>query len=145
MISICRSSILIWRLNSLLLILLCLPCAALAQEVPVFRPLAEHTAQERFFGADHPAQTRIAEIDLNRDGLNELILSLPDGAYRIYAAPPRGDLVPLGSIPPSKGLIVADQTDFGVRRLIVSGSATNDYLKRAYRWNPQEGRYLPVE
>ncbi len=145
MISICRSSILIWPLKFSALILLCFPCAALAQEVPVFKPLAGHPAQALIPGLDGLTKTRIAEADLNRDGLNELILSLPDGTYRIYATPPRGAPIRIADIAPGKGFVIMDQTDFGVRRLIVSGSETNDYLKRAYRWNPQEQRYQPAE
>lgn len=148
MISICPSSTLIWRLKFLAILLIGTASPAFAQETLAYKPLERHAGQERFMALleiTSASGWRIAESDLNNDGLPEIFLLSPDHMQHIYAVPRRKEPVLLAELPISKGLIVSDETDYGVRRLIVSGSETNDYLRRSYRWNPQEQRYQSAE
>lgn len=160
MTSPCRSSILtsqprrrFFRPQAALAALSCLLCgAAHAQEAPVFRPL-EHHAQAgaiiRHLNDSGLSVTSgaagIADADLNGDGLPEALVRLSGGDIHIFALPPRRGVVPLGVIRRPNAVQIAGQSDFGVRRLIASGSALNDFTRRTYRWNPQERRYLPAE
>lgn len=148
MISICRSSILIWRLKLLALALLAAPGTGWAQEPVFFRPFAEHPARDAimrlltFAGAPPaPASLQIADTDLNNDGLSEALVKFPDGRIRIFALPPRGTPVTLGELAPATGTQILDAHDYGVRRIVAAGRPGNDFARRTYRWNPHAQHY----
>lgn len=152
MISICRSSILISRLSCLCCLVFFAAAPARAQEPLIFKPLSQHDKQAAitaYLGFDgtaiDPDKLEIADIDLNGDGLSEALIRQADGTIRILALPPRSAIVPLGTLRKSRGVSVSDAHDFGVRRLITRGSATNDFTQSTYAWNPRAQRYAPSD
>jgi len=148
MISICRSSILIWPLKFFALVFLAAP--ALAQEPVFFKPLENHPARATImrpleFAGNAPAVSalQIADIDLNNDGLTEALVKFPDGRIRLFALPPRRAAVMLGEIAPATGIQILDTHDYGVRRILTAGRPGNDFARQTYRWNPYDQRYEP--
>lgn len=121
---------------------------ALAQQPVLFKPLSQHSASAtiiRFLNfsgtAPSTSDIQIADADLNGDGLGEALLQYPDGTIHILALPPRRPLVTLGKLPASTGIQISDAQDFGVRQIVMTGSAFNDYARTRYRWNPYAQRY----
>lgn len=151
MISICRSSILIWPLKFFPIIIGLLTVPAVAQEPLLFKPLARHEQHEAitrlltFDGRPLPAPLSIADIDLNDDGLPEALLRLPDRSVQVFAFPPRRAALNIGMIAPHRALSVQDRDDYGVRRLKGLGTADNDYAGIVYRWDPWARRYKAGE
>ncbi len=149
MISICRSSILIWQLKFLTVVFLLLAALpAQAQEPLFFQPLSGHARESAvtrylgFGGGMPPASAlRIADADLNGDGIMESLILFPDDRLRILAFTPRRPVTLLGTLEKATGLQILDQTDYGVRRLSFSGTPNNDFAKGTYAWNPWRQRY----
>lgn len=146
MISICRSSTLIWPLKFIALLFLVAP--AWAQEPVFFKPLSEHPARAAImrplaFTGNAPAASalQIAEADLNNDGIAEALVRFPDRSIRLYALPPRRTVVDLGQLDPATGIQILDAHDYGVRRIVATGAPNNDFARRTYRWNPHAQRY----
>lgn len=122
---------------------------ALAQEPVFFKPLTDHPARDiimrplEFAGnAPRPSSLQIAEADLNNDGLAEALVKFPDGQIRLLALPPpRRAPVTLGILAPATGIQILDTQDYGVRQIVATGSPTNDFARRLYRWNPYNQQY----
>jgi hypothetical protein len=152
MISICRSSTLIWQLKLIPILLAILWTAPAAGQQPVlFRHLSTHpsaTLIMRYlnFSRDvhgHDA-VQVADIDLNGDGLDEIIVKFIDGSLEVIALPAKGPIRTLGKILASTGIQISDTHDFGVRRIVTTGSPTSDYSRTTYQWNPYHQQYEPA-
>ncbi|MCC6598172.1 MAG: hypothetical protein IT559_05240 [Alphaproteobacteria bacterium] len=89
---------------------------------------------------------RIAQADLNRDGIGEYILHSKDCdtsklkcLYYILAQTPRG-IISLGTIP-GKELLLGDGFSYGVRDIIAFENKLNDYEQTLYVWRPEKSSY----
>ncbi len=128
-----------------------LPHNAFAQEYLKFKePETRKTAHIIQQLGDNLSQNAlapylIATTDLNDDSIDEYLLkskscndntACPHTIIAIKNDKP----ITLLTIDASL-IIVSDQQDYGVRRLIISENGTNDFQKSTYQWSPKSFTY----
>lgn len=106
--------------------------------------LIKQFAQENFENIE------VAKADLNKDGLDELILKTGDChasaekcSFEILAET-HNQLIRLGTVK-ARNILLGDQYSSGVRNILVFEDEANDYNYELYVWEPQSSRYIVLE
>lgn len=132
----------------LLLLLIFISNLLFAAELPVFKekiPLSIKESIAAILPEDDINQYAFAPVDLNRDGLDELILKQKECAdmceFKILGLTKKDKPLILLDIE-AKSVLASDRENLGIRDILVHDHPGNDFATSLYIWDTQSSRYI---